>query len=214
MKVGIIGSGDVARSLGTGFIGAGHEVKIGTRGESSPALHAWVEAGSGKASAGTFTDAAKFGEIIVLATKGTANPEAIRTAGIDHFHGKVVIDVTNPLVMEPNSPPRLALGHTTSAGEEVQKLLPHSQVVKTLNTIGHVHMVHPKFSGNPTMFLCGNDAKAKETVTGILRAFGWKSIVDTGNIEGARELEPMCILWVKSAMNLGSWDLAFGLERK
>ncbi len=215
MRVGILGSGDVARSLGNGFASVGHEVKIGTRHSDEPALAAWVRSHPGKRTVGTFAEAAEFGELVVVAVRGVAVAEAIDAAGATHFDGKVVIDVTNPLVMRENAPPTLALGHTTSAGEALQARLPKARVVKAFNIVGNPSFFRPTFPGGPPdMFLAGNDAAAKQVVTGILHDFGWSSVVDIGGIEGSRELESLCILWVKSALATGNWNIAFKLLRK
>jgi len=124
------------------------------------------------------------------------------------------MDATNPLVFTPGAPPSLALGHTDSGGEQVQRWLPAARVVKVYNTVGHAHMVNPNFPGGPPdMFICGNDAAAKKTVTDICRAFGWPTI-DVGGIEGARLLEPLCILWVRYGFATGGWNHAFKLLRK
>lgn len=215
MKVGILGSGDVARSLGTGFTTLGHETKLGTRHAEQPKLVDWAKSAQGKGSIGSFSDAAGFGEMLVVATHGVATPDAVRMAGVRRFDGKVVIDTTNPLLFKEGAPPSLAIGHTTSAGEQLQKLLPKARVVKAFNTIGHMHFFHPSFPGGPPdMFICGNDAAAKQTVVGVLHDFGWSSVVDTGGIEGSRELESLCVLWVKSALVLGNWGIGFKLLRK
>jgi len=135
-------------------------------------------------------------------------------AGPENLAGKIVIDSTNPLLFSPGKPPALALGHTDSGGEQVQRWLPESRVVKCFNTVGHAHMVHPDFPGGPPdMFLCGNEAGAKETVTGICREFGWP-VIDIGGIEGARLLEPICILWVLYGIRTNSLNHAFKLLRK
>ena len=214
MKVGIIGSGDVAKSLGTGFLELGHEVKLGSRTPESEGLVAWKKMSGARASTGTVADAAAFGELLVLATHGVENENAIRLAGPKNFSGKVVIDTTNPLSFTPDHRPVLAYGWSDSAGERVQKLLLDAHVVKAFNTIGNAHMFHPKFPGGPpTMFYCGNDAGSKKKVHEILTSFGWDP-VDIGGIEGARLLEPMCILWVNMGINGGSFDLAFKVLHK
>jgi predicted dinucleotide-binding enzyme len=151
---------------------------------------------------------------VVLATLWTGTENAIRLAGAKNFSGKVVIDVTNPLLYSPNELPRLALGHTDSGGEQVQRWLPDALMVKAFNTVGYAHMVDPAFPGGPPdMFMCGNDAGAKATVTGICTSFGWPTI-DIGGIKGARLLEPLCILWVAYGIRTGSWNHAFKLLRK
>ncbi|HEV2111340.1 MAG TPA: DNA-binding protein, partial [Gammaproteobacteria bacterium] len=119
-----------------------------------------------------------------------------------------------PLVFEPDKPPRLALGHTDSGGEQVQRWLPHSKVVKAFNTVGHAHMVNPQFPGGPPdMFICGNDASAKQAVAAFCKNFGW-GVVDAGGIEGARLLEPLCILWVIHGLQTGGWNHAYKLLHK
>ena len=214
MKVGILGSGDVARVLGAGFVTSGHTVRLGSRTPESEGLVAWKKQVGTAGSTGSFASAAEFGELILLCTHGVDTPSAIRQAGIDHFAGKVVIDVTNPLQMSPAGPPTLAVGFNDSAGEAVQRLLPAAKVVKAFNTVGSPHMFHPKFPGGPPdMFFCGNDEGAKRQVAAILTSFGWNPI-DVGGIEGARLLEPMCVLWVTCGIRLGSWDIAFKLLRK
>jgi predicted dinucleotide-binding enzyme len=215
MKVGILGSGDVGQALGNGFLSRGHEVKLGAREATNEKAVKWAaKHGGKKATAGTFRDAAAFGETLVLATLWSGTENAITLAGKENFKGKVVLDVTNPLVFEPSKPPRLALGHTDSGGEQVQRWLPGARVVKVFNTVGNAHMVDPKFpSGPPTMFLCGNDASARAAVTDVCKAFGWET-VDLGGIEGARLLEPLCILWVQYGASTGTWSHAFKLLRK
>lgn len=215
MKVGILGSGDVGRALGTGFVTLGHEVKIGSRNAGHPKAVAWAKGTNGKGSASTFAEAAAFGDVVMLATLGVATPEAIRLAGTSHFDGKVVIDATNPLAFSTQGVPNLAIGHTTSAGEEHQKAIPRARVVKAFNTVGNSSMFRPNFpNGPPDMYICGNDAEAKKSVEKILHDFGWPSVLDIGGIEGSRELESLCILWVKSAMGLGNFNVAFRLLRR
>jgi len=214
MKVGILGSGDVARVLGTGFVTLGHEVRLGSRTANNAAAAAWAKGTGGKGSVGTFADAAEFGEVVVLATLGVATVDAIRLAGPAHFDGKVVIDATNPLAFSAQGVPSLAIGHTTSQGEVNQKALPKAHVVKAFNTVGNVSFFRPKFpDGPPDMYICGNDPGAKKKVEQILHDFGWPSVLDIGGIEGSRELESLCILWVKSAIRLGNFKVAYRLLR-
>jgi 8-hydroxy-5-deazaflavin:NADPH oxidoreductase len=215
MKVGILGSGDVARTLGTGLVATGHEAKLGTGHPDQPALAEWATKSSPKGSIGSFAEAASFGEFVMVATRGVAAPEAIRAAGLLRFDGKVVIDVTNPLGPGPDGAPRLVTDSGKSNGEVIQELLPKAHVVKAFNIIGNAHMFHPTFPGGPPdMFICGNDADAKRTVERLLTEFGWPSVIDIGGIDGARELESLCVLWVKSGIQLNNWDIAFKLLRK
>ena len=214
MQIGILGSGEVGQSLGLGFIQLGHEVKIGSREPGSGKLKAWLTKAGKKASTGSFEETARFADVAVLATHWSGTHAAIELANPGNLARKVVIDVTNPLVSEPNKPPRLALGHTDSGGEQVQRWLQNSKVVKAFNTVGHAHMVNPQFPGGPPdMFICGNDASAKQAVAGICKSFGW-DVVDAGGIEGARLLEPLCILWVLHGLQTGGWDHAFKLLHK
>jgi len=211
VKVGILGSGDVGKRLGDSFVDLGHQVKIGTRDVGK--LADWAAKHGRHASAGSFADAAKFGDIIVIATAWTGTQSALEMAGAENMAGKVVIDVTNPLDFS-TMPPTLSIGHTDSAGETVQRMLPGSKVVKAFNIVGNPHMYKPKFAeGRPTMFICGNDDSAKKMVTDILTAFGWESI-DIGGIEGARLLEPLAMLWITYYFRTNTGNHAFKLLRK
>ena len=214
MKIGILGTGVVGQALGAGFAALGHDVKMGSREPGNEKVMAWVQKAGPRASGGTFAEAASFGEIAVLCTLWSGTESALKLADHRNLGGKVVIDATNPLVFDRGGPPRLALGHTDSGGEQVQRWLPNARVVKAFNIVGHAHMVNPSFPGGPPdMFICGNDDGAKATVATVLRDFGWPSI-DIGGIEGARLLEPMCILWVACGVRTGGWNHAFKLLRK
>ena len=203
-KVGILGSGDVAQKLGAGFVALGHEVLLGSRDPGSEKLQAWKSANGAAAGTGTLEQTAQFGDMLVLATLWTGTENALRLAGHAHFAGKTVIDVTNPLVFHPAGLPSLALGNNDSGGEQVQRWLPQSHVVKAFNVVGNAHMFHPDFPGGPPdLFYCGNDDAAKESVRGILEAFGWNP-VDLGGIERARLLEPLAILWVAYMFRSGN----------
>ena len=214
MQVGILGSGEVGQALGLGFAKLGHDVKIGSREPGADKLKPWVAKAGKRASTGSFEDTARFADIAVLATLWSGTEAALNLAVPRNLAGKVVIDVTNPLKFGPNQPPSLSVGFSDSGGEQVQRWLPHSKVVKAFNTVGHAHMVQPDFPGGPPdMFICGNDASAKHAVAGICGQFGWK-VVDAGGIEGARLLEPLCMLWVLHGLQTGSWDHAFKLLHK
>jgi len=214
MKIGVLGTGDVGRTLAGGFAALGHEVKVGTRDPSSDKAKALAAKLGPKVGVVTFAEAASFAEVAVLATSWSGTESAIKLAGPGHLYGKVVIDATNPLIIVPGGPPALALGHTDSGGEQVQRWLPAARVVKAFNMVGNAHMVRPQFPGGPPdMFICGNDAAAKATVTDLLTAFGWPAL-DIGGIEGARLLEPLCILWVIYGVRTGAWSHAFKMLRK
>ena len=214
MRIGILGSGDVAKALGGGFLALGHEVKLGSRGAGNEKALAWAKSMGPKASAGTFADAAGFGERIVLATLGMANESALRGAGLERLRGKLLIDATDPLAHEPGQPPKLAISGDDSGGERVQKLAPDARVVKAFNTVGYALMFRPRLAGGPPdMFICGNDERAKQETTALLTEFGWGTI-DVGGIESSRYLEAMCIVWVLHGVRTKSWNHAFKLLKK
>ena len=214
MQIGILGSGEVGQALGLGFAKHGHDVKIASREPGSDKLKPWLAKVGKRASSGNFEDTARFADIAVLATLWSGTEAAVKLAKPENLAGKVVIDVTNPLKFGPGQPPSLSVGFSDSGGEQVQRWLPQSKVVKAFNTVGHAHMVHPDFPGGPPdMFICGDDASAKQTVAGICRQFGW-GVVDLGGIEGARLLEPMCMAWVLHGLQTGSWNHAFKLLHK
>lgn len=214
MRVGILGSGDVGRALGRGFAAKrDDEVMIGSR--SPEKLADWSAGVGGNAATGSFEDAASHAELAVLATGWSGTESAIGLAGPDNLEGKVVIDVTNPLVFGDEGPPALALGHTDSAGEQVQRWLPESRVVKAFNIVGNPYMVDPELPGGPpTMFIAGDDSDAKDTVTGICADFGWPDVSDLGGIEMSRYLEPLAMVWIVHGFHSGSWDHALRLLRK
>ena len=211
MKIGIIGSGSVAQAIGSGLITAGHQVMLGSRDPAKPAISSWLDKSGSAAHAGTFAEAAQFGEINFVATRGTATEQALQLAGPDNFSGKVVVDVTNPLKMNAEKQMILAPLPDGSLGETVQRLLATAKVVKALNTVNSAHMVRPRFPGGiPEMFLCGNDVDAKKTVGEILSSFGWTPI-DAGSIEAARLLEPLSLLGIRLALASGNWNYVFRL---
>lgn len=206
MNVGILGTGEVGQVLASAFIELGHDVKMGSRTGDSAAARGWAEARGPKASQGTFAEASSFGELVVLAVRGLAAEAVLTSVGPSTFEGKLVIDTTNPLDFDKGMPPPLAFGHTDSAGERVQRLLPGAHVVKAFNTVGSLHMFRPNFpQGRPAMFICGNDAAAKAKVTSLLADFGWDT-ADIGAIDGSRFLEPMCLVWVRYGIGRGSFD--------
>lgn len=214
MRIGVLGTGDVGKALGRGFITLGHDVTIGSRSATNEKAVAWSKAMGPKASVGTFADAAAFGDVVVLATLGLANETALRSAGPEKFRGKVVIDTTNPLDFSGGMPPKLAVTGNDSAGERVQRLLPDAHVVKAFNTVGNSLMFRPDLPGGPPdMFVCGNREDAKKTVADILKDFGW-GVVDVGGIESSRYLEAMCLVWVLHGARTNTWNHAFKLLRK
>lgn len=211
MQVGIIGSGPVGQALAKGFKAEGHNVMLGTRDVSKPDVVKFHN--ETKIATGSFEDTAKHGEIIVLATKGTVAEEAIKLAGIENLKNKIVIDTTNPIA---DAPPTNAVLHyfTTlekSLMEQLQQLVPDAKFVKSFSVVGNPFMYKPKFpGGTPTMFICGNDAAARKTVTDILVSFGWE-VEDMGQAEAARAIEPIAILWCIPGFLRNQWTHAFKL---
>ena len=214
-KIGVLGSGIVGRTLAEGFLKHGYEVMLGTRDPARGEVPAWVNSNAG-AKAGTFRETAIFGEIVVLAVKGTVVEEVILQAGPDHLTGKIVIDTTDPLTGAPpvNGILQFSTGPNQSLGEKVQMLLPNTHVVKAFNSVGAALMINPKFEqGTPTMFLCGNNPDAKGTVSGICVQFGWEPY-DCGDIAASRALEPLCMLWCLPGFLHNEWRHAFKMLTK
>lgn len=210
MKIGIIGSGDVGQSLGSGFQKHGHDVMVGSR--SPERLAEWAKGAGVKT--GTFEQVAKHGELVILATLGEAAENAVKLAGRHNLANKVLIDATNPLDFSKGMPPGLFVGTTDSLGERIQRQLPHTHVVKAFNTVPNGQMVDPKFAdGNPAMLICGEDETSKATVTALLKGIGWPDTIDCGGIDGARWLEAQVALWVRVGGALDAWDHAFKVVR-
>jgi 8-hydroxy-5-deazaflavin:NADPH oxidoreductase len=210
MKIGILGSGDVAKALAAGFIKHGHQVVLGTRDPSKlkdfAASHQGVHAAS-------FADAAGFGEVVVLAVKGAAARDALSAAGADNLAGKPVIDTTNPIADAPpaNGVLKFFTNLDQSLLEQLQSAFPGAHLVKAFNSVGNAAMVNPQFpGGKPTMFICGNDDKAKATVSDICGQFGW-DVADMGKAEAARAIEPLCMLWCIPGFIRNEWSHAFKL---
>lgn len=211
-RVGVLGTGEVGRRLAAGFSGRGHDVVLGSRDPSRPELRDWISGEGAGVEACTFAEAAAHGELLVLAVVGNAAEEVIAAAGPDNFSGKVVIDAMNPLDFSGGFPPKLSITGEDSLGERVQRALPDAMVVKAFNTIGNAYFVDPSFAeGKPTMLIAGDDESAKRVVGDVLADFGWPEPVDLGGIEGARELEAICIAWVKIGGARGAWDHGFKL---
>jgi len=213
MRIGILGSGDVAKALGSGFLKHGHEVMLGT---SSPAKLADWLAGNPQGLAGSFSETALFGEVIVLALKGTAAVDVVRAAGVSSLAGKVVIDATNPIADAPpvNGVLKFYTGPNESLMEQLQYACADGRFVKAFNSVGAASMVNPQFDGvKPTMFICGNDAAAKKSVSAILDQFGWDT-ADMGTAVSARAIEPLCMLWCIRGFLNNEWTHAFKLLRR
>lgn len=210
MRVGVLGSGDVAKVLAAGFLKHGHQLKIGSR--TAGKLAEWAARHPG-AQAGTFTDAADFGEFIVLAVKGTAAAEVLSLAGEKRLLGKTVMDACNPIEDAPpdNGVLRFFTGINDSLMERLQRQFPEANFVKAYNSVGNACMINPDFQGSrPTMFICGNSDVAKKQVRQVNEQFGWET-ADMGKVEAARAIEPLCMLWCIPGFTRNDWTHAFKL---
>ena len=204
MKVGVLGSGEVARTLAAGFLKYKHEVVMGTR---DPSKLAEFKAKHDGVKVGTVADAAKFGEVLVLAVKGNVVNEALNAAGRKNISGKTVLDATIPLSGEipANGVLKLSVGPNESLLGNMQRDFPDVNFVKAFSCIGSETMVDPKFKeGKPTMFIAGDNADAKKTATAICEQFGWE-VEDMGPADAARAIEPLAILWCIPGFQNGDW---------
>jgi predicted dinucleotide-binding enzyme len=199
MRIGILGTGIVGRTLATKLTKLGHDVSMGSRKAGGEKAASWVKEAGEKSSEGTFADAAAYGDMVFNCTSGIASLEALNAAGGQNLGGKTLVDVANPLDFSKGMPPTLSVCNTDSLGEQIQRAFPTANVVKTLNTVSANVMVDPSIiPGLHTMFVSGNDAKAKAEVTTILKAgFGWKEVIDLGDISCARGQEMYLALWLR-----------------
>jgi predicted dinucleotide-binding enzyme len=212
MKIGILGSGNVAQTLGAGFIKHGHQVTLGT---SSPAKLADWAAKNPKGQVASFADAASFGDVVVLAVKGKAAIATVQAVGVQRLEGKTVIDTSNPIA--DAAPVDGVLQYFTNANdsllEQLQREFPGVKFVKGFNSVGASFMIDPQFKdGPPTMFICGNDEPAKKTVSGLIQSVGWE-VADMGTAAAARAIEPLCMLWCIPGIVRGEWAHAFKLVK-
>lgn len=216
MKIAILGTGSVGQMIGSKLVALGHAVMMGSRSAGNEKAVAWAgKAGKG-ASEGTFADAAAFGEIVFNCTAGTASLDALAAAGEEALAGKILLDVSNPLDFSKGFPPRLSICNDDSLGEAIQRALPRTKVVKTLNTMANPIMVEPSLvAGDHEVFVSGNDAEAKATVTRFLQEqFGWRRVIDLGDITTARGTEAWLLLWTRLYGALGTAEFNLHLARK
>ncbi|MGA2207560.1 MAG: NAD(P)-binding domain-containing protein [Terracidiphilus sp.] len=210
MKVGVLGSGDVAKALAGGFIKHGHQTMVGTRDTSK--LMEWQREHP-KARVGSFSETAAFAEVVVLAVKGSVAADVLRAAGSSNLDGKPVMDACNPIADAPpvNGVLKFFTTLDDSLMERLQREFPKAHFVKAFNSVGNRQMVNPQYkAGRPTMFICGNDDGAKEITTQVLGQFGWET-ADMGKVESARAIEPLCILWCVLGFTKNEWTHAFKL---
>ena len=194
MKIGVLGTGVVGQTIGTKLVQLGHEVMMGSREEANPKAVIWAKQEGNKALFGTFANAAAFSEIVFNCTLGTASLDALQQAGAGNLKGKILIDTSNPI--DYTGAWSLTVCNTDSLGEQIQRAFPDTQVVKSLNTMNVNVFVDPeKLLERTDVFVSGNSADAKATVSTILRSFGWKSIIDLGDITTSRAVEMYMLLW-------------------
>jgi len=213
-KVGILGSGTVAQALGRGFIKHGVSVMLGTRDAGK--LNEWKKESGEKAAVGSVAEAAAFGELVVLAVKGAVAEKVVSAAGASNLNGKTILDATNPIAEAApvNGVIQYFTGPNESLMEKLQKQIPGARFVKCFSSVGSALMVNPDFGGiKPTMFICGNDERARKQATEILTAFGWE-IEDMGMAEGARAIEPLAMLWCIPGFRQNRWTHAFKVLKK
>ncbi len=215
MKYGILGTGNVAQTIGSKLIELGYEVKLGSRDAKNEKAMNWAKKNRDKASFGTFKEAASFGERIFNCVHGINSIEAITSAGIENFKDKILIDLSNPYIYKDGHislDPKYS--GNTCLGEEIQKFLPNTKVVKTLNYLGFNLMTNPESLAEPiTGFYCGNDDKAKEAVNQILHDFGWKDTFDIGDITMSKYTEMLGAFWVPVYGKVGNMNWGFKLVR-
>lgn len=208
MKIGVLGTGSVGRSIASKLVELGHEVTMGSRSAESEALQEWLEEAGDGAHGGTFAEAAAAGELLFNCTAGGASLDALAAAGAENLSGKVLVDVSNPLDFSQGMPPQLSVCNDDSLGERIQAAFPQARVVKSLNTINSQVMVEPdRLPGAHNVFVCGNDDAAKAEMRTLLQSFGWAAdqIVDLGDISAARGTEMYLPLWLRL---MGALDTA------
>jgi len=208
MKIGILGSGKVATTLAAGFAAEGHDVAIGSRTSAKLADFGASHPGI---AVGDFSATAAHGDVLVLAVKGTVAVTVLEGIGAPLLAGKTIIDATNPIADAPPVDGVIVYftGPNDSLMERLQAAFPATHFVKAFNSVGAAHMVHPSFAGGPpTMFICGDNAAAKATVTLLLEELGWE-VADYGGVASARAIEPLCVLWCLPGMLGKGWDRAF-----
>jgi 8-hydroxy-5-deazaflavin:NADPH oxidoreductase len=210
MRIAVLGTGIVGRTLATQLVELGHEVRIGSRTPDNEQAAEWVVAAGDRASQGTFADAAAFGELVLNCVGGAVALQALEAAGAENLDGKTLLDVSNPLDFSQGMPPTLAVCNTDSVGETIQREFPNARVVKSLNTVNVEVMVDPELvRGEHDLFVCGDDDGAKAQVRELLESFGWPSdrILDLGDISGARGMEMYLPLWLRLYSTLGTGEL-------
>jgi predicted dinucleotide-binding enzyme len=209
MRIGVLGTGSVGRTIATGLVELEHDVTMGSRSAESEALREWLSGAGDSASGGSFSEAAAGAELVFNCTAGEASLEALAAAGAENLAGKVLVDVANPLDFSHGMPPTLSVCNDDSLGERIQATFPEAKVVKALNTINAKVMTDPgRLPGAHNVFICGDDGGAKAAVSELLQSFGWPqgSIVDLGDVTAARGTEMYLPLWLRLMGALGTAD--------
>jgi predicted dinucleotide-binding enzyme len=216
MKIAVLGTGTVGETIASKLVALGHEVKMGSRSANNEKATAWVKKAGARASQGTFADAAAFGELLFNCTRGDGSIEALNAAGKENLKGKVLLDLSNPLDFSKGMPPTLFVSNDDSLGERIQRAFPELKVVKTLNTINTHVMVDPaRVPGEHAVFVSGNDAGAKTRVKQLLTEwFGWKQVIDLGDISTSRGTESYLMLWLRLWGALGTSDFNVHIVKK
>lgn len=215
MRIGIIGTGTVGQTLGGKLVELGHEVLLGSRSKGNEAAADWAQRSGPNARAGTFAEAAEFGELVINATSGTVALSAVELAGPERLAGKILVDVSNPLVFSPEGELTLDPVNDDSVGEQLQRALPDTRVVKALNTVNTAVMVDPgRVPGTHQLFVAGEDAGAKAQVTALLGEFGWpaEDVLDLGGIDAARALEMLMPFWMRLMRHYGHADFNYSIR--
>jgi predicted dinucleotide-binding enzyme len=215
MKFGVLGTGIVGQTIGSKLAKLGHKVMLGSRSADNEKALAWAKETGAGASQGSFADAASFGELVFNCTLGTASIDALRLAGASNLADKILIDVANPLDFSKGMPPSLFVFGEDSLAERIQREFPATRVVKSLNTVNCLVMVEPsRVPGEHDVFMSGNDAGAKSSVAILLKEeFGWKNVVDLGDISTARGTEAYLMLWLRFWQATGTGDLNIHLAK-
>ncbi|WP_354638597.1 NADPH-dependent F420 reductase [Kitasatospora camelliae] len=215
MRFGIIGTGTVGRTLAAKLISLGHEVTLGSRTKDNTAANEWADRSGPYGHAGTFAEAAESGEIVINATGGTVSVQALTLAGAERLAGKVLIDVSNPLVFSPTGEVSLDPVNTDSVGERIQREFPEARVVKALNTLTAPLMVDPgRVPGEHNVFIAGEDPEAKAAVRAVLVEFGWPeaAVLDLGGIQAARGTEMLMPFWLRLMNHFGHTDFNYSIK--
>jgi predicted dinucleotide-binding enzyme len=216
VRIGVLGTGIVGVTLGSALVDRGHEVRMGSRSADNPAAAEWGRGQGERASAGTFADAAAFGELVVNCVSGAGAVAAV-TSAAQGLAGKLLIDVSNPLEFPPGGPPTLFVGITDSLGERVQRAVPEARVVKALNTMTCTVMVDPgRMAGDHVAFVCGDDPEAKSRTIALLEELGWPAerVLDIGDLAGARATEAYLLLWLRLMAAVGGAEFNVAVARR